>query len=617
MRLLLTTLRDLWSLLDTRRRWSAAGLVLLLIVSGALEMLTMVFLFGYFAALGAAGGESGNPVVRFYLWAAGGEGADLALSAGLVLVGIFLAKNVIGLGTGFLLMRFAMKRYEYIATRLFASFINMRYDLFVRRGMMRPQQLLRSVAQVFGQSFKPALNALSDIAIFVTMALALFVILQPTLVIVAATVLGLGGALFLTFTRRLSLSLGERRMEATRLLQRRVADSFRGIIDLRIGNRQNVAINDFAEIAGEFALTDRRGRSLDMTPRALNEMLLACGIVIATLWFAREDGGLAVALSSLAVLGFAGLRMTAAMSRLANALQQMRQNQPQRELLMETLRKTAPHLLEDGRGAPAPEDYRATLRPLPEGVSGRLETSLVLKDVHFSYPDAEGPALCGVSLEVRKGHLIGICGPSGGGKSTLALLMLGLLPPDRGHVLCDGWDVFTHVDAWHANLGFVGQAPFLPTGTVRDAVTFGEPPKDVDDERVWRALELAQIAEMVRARADGLDAEIGEAGAFASGGERQRLVIARALYHDPEVLFLDEATAALDTATERAVTEAINRDSGIRTVIAIAHRISTIREADVIYVIEGGRVVASGTFDELEATSETFRRLAHGQMRAA
>ncbi|MEM6942214.1 MAG: ABC transporter ATP-binding protein [Pseudomonadota bacterium] len=635
MRLLIETLGDLWSLLDRRGRLIVGGLVLMLIVSGAFDMVTLVFLFGYLAALAgnlastSQGAFDANPIAEIYLRIAGGA-ENFALVAGFVLIGIFLLKNLIGLATSFCLMRFAMKRYEALATRLFRAFLTTRYDLFLRRGTIGPQQILASAVNVFRTSFVPALNALSDIAIFVTMTLVLMLILDPALVLAAGTAIGAGGVLFLVLTKRLSEALGARRVAADKRQRQVTADAFGGLVDIRLGGHEDEALRVFARNAGEFALTDRRNRTLDMAPRAFNEVLLSGGIVLASLWFAASEEGLTAALSSLAVLGFAGLRMTAAMSRLAAALQRMRENRPERQQLFAAIRENAPWLLQSVETSgprpglslgsslgpslkPGLGDYRANSRPLAPGVSGRLARHLVLEDVRYAYPGSTGAALSGVSLEIAQGQFVGICGPSGGGKSTLALVLLGLLPPDRGRVVCDGWDVFAHIDDWHANLGFVSQTPFLPQGTVREIVAFGAAPGTVDDARVWRALEDAQLDGMIRARPDGLETRLGEAGAFASGGERQRLAIARALYRDPEVLVLDEATAALDTATERAVSSAIERLSGKRTVIAIAHRLSTIREADAIHVVEAGRIAASGRYDELVRTSPLFRGLAHDQ----
>jgi ABC-type multidrug transport system fused ATPase/permease subunit len=187
---------------------------------------------------------------------------------------------------------------------------------------------------------------------------------------------------------------------------------------------------------------------------------------------------------------------------------------------------------------------------------------------------------------------------------------MGLIKPQSGEVLCDELSVFDHVRAWHAGIGYVGQKMYLASGTVRENVAFGVPPGDIDDDKVWRALELAAAASFVRDFPDGIYANMQEDGSVLSGGQRQRIVIARALYKDPEIIFFDEATAALDNVTEREITAAIGRLSGSKTIICVAHRLSSIRQSDVIYVIDKGKVVDRGTYDQLLAESQPFRTLA-------
>jgi len=370
-------------------------------------------------------------------------------------------------------------------------------------------------------------------------------------------------------------------------------------------------VNRYAESASGFALADRRARALEMVPRALNEILLATGIVLAAVYFAATSGGLEGALPVLAVLGFAGLRITAAMSRLSENLQRIRECEPARHRLMETVREATPGLISREPG-PAPQSYLGDDRPLPEGLPGRLTERITFDRVTFAYPETEEPALRDVALQIPRGTYIGVCGPSGSGKSTLALTLIGMLRPQSGRVLCDGWNVYDHVRTWHDNIAFVGQTPFIAPRSVRENVAFGYHRNDIDDARVWRALEVAALADIVRSRKDGLDAMLGEEGVTLSGGQRQRLSIARALYRDPEILVFDEATAALDNITEAEVSAAIGAVRGEKTVVVIAHRLATIRGCDEIHYMEDGRVLASGTYDGLEKHCPPFRQMARG-----
>lgn len=606
------TFRDLARLLDHRGRFIAVGLVVMLAVSGALEIVGMFFLFGYISALGGAEGEGVIGVVTdiYRVFAHDLQGAQFALAAGAVLVAVFAVKNALWLLSSFTLLRFSMKCYERVAGALFDGYQEMPLELMRGRGTIEPVQTLNSVLVVFRGAFTPLLQAGADIAIVFAMLFALMLAVEPSLVIGSGIVLGLTATIFLYLTRRLSEALGARIYNAQIGLSTVTGEALRGLLEVRLAGRQAIMRERFSGVAGEFALADRRMRALEMTPRALNEMVLAAGIALAASWFATSEGGLAGALPTLAVLGFAGLRATAAMARFTQALQEMRQSKDARVRLMDAIGRAAPQVLFGSTSRTAPETYRIEDLPLPDGVTATLSKAICVKKVAFTYPEGASPAVDGVSLQIPTGSFTAFCGPSGGGKSTLALLIMGLLRPQEGQITCDGWDVQRHLSAWHSQIGHVGQAPFMAARSVRENVALGLPSQEIDNESVWRALETAAVADLFRGHPKGLEAVLGEDGALLSGGQRQRVAIARALYHDPAVLVFDEATAALDTATEREVSDAIARLRGDRTIIAIAHRLSTIETADVIHLVEDGKITGSGTYAQLLKSVPGFRKLA-------
>ncbi|MGQ0734285.1 MAG: ABC transporter ATP-binding protein, partial [Acidobacteriota bacterium] len=258
------------------------------------------------------------------------------------------------------------------------------------------------------------------------------------------------------------------------------------------------------------------------------------------------------------------------------------------------------------------EDFNA-LREVTTRAHGQepvveLAEALVCEDVSFSY-DGATPALSGVNLRIKPGDSVGIVGPTGSGKSTLVDVLLGLLRPTSGRVSIDGTDLKGRERGWQRQVGYVPQAPYVLDDTVRRNVAFGVPDASIDEHRLAAACTLARLDDVVRGLAEGLDTRLGEGGARLSGGQRQRVAIARALYGDPAVMVFDEATSALDAQTEREVTDAIEALHGTRTLIVIAHRLTTVQGCDRLYFLQNGRIAATGTYNELLGNA-AFRAMA-------
>jgi ATP-binding cassette, subfamily B, bacterial PglK len=240
---------------------------------------------------------------------------------------------------------------------------------------------------------------------------------------------------------------------------------------------------------------------------------------------------------------------------------------------------------------------------------------IILDDVSFAYPTAAKSAINNVSLEIPLGTRVGFVGSTGSGKTTTIDIILGLLDPTSGRLLADGTPIDAqNVRSWQANLGYVPQHIYLADDTVAGNIALGVPPRKIDQDAVERAARIASIHDfVVNEMPQGYRTMVGERGVRLSGGQRQRIGVARALYRDPSVLLFDEATSALDNLTEKAVMQGLQSLGRDRTIIFIAHRLSTVRNCDVIYLFAGGRITASGTYDELTASSAEFQLMtAHG-----
>ena len=220
-----------------------------------------------------------------------------------------------------------------------------------------------------------------------------------------------------------------------------------------------------------------------------------------------------------------------------------------------------------------------------------LKKEIRMEDVSYTYPESDKVILDHAQMLVPVGKSVGVMGPSGAGKSTAIDILMGLLQVQGGEILCDGRNIFETYPSWLSHIGYIPQTIYLTDDSIRENIAFGVAKEDIDDERVWHVLEEAQLKDFVKELPGMLDMEIGERGVRLSGGQRQRLGIARALYHNPEILVFDEATSALDTDTETAIMEAIESFHGKKTLVIIAHRLRTIAGCDIIYKVDNGKIV--------------------------
>ncbi len=604
-------LKTLWGLLDWRRRWAFLGLIALLFVAGLLEMTGMVALFGYIAGLEpdpTTGARRGHLARLFNPFFGELGQLDYVLLGGSVVVGVLLTKNLLSSLVHFALNRFLMKLNQHVSKRLFEGYLLARLETFGARGINGPIAKINRTFDLFSSSFGATAQIIADAATL-TMVALLLLIVDPMMTLGGVLIFGVAGTLLYIFTQSTLASMGRREKQARGEAGRFLQDGFNGLVDGRLNNTRGWFVQNYVGALSRQALVRRRTLLLSRLPVSINEVLLAVTIVSFVSYLTLRDVSVQEALPTLAIFAFAGLRLTGAMSRVSRSLQTIRRKIGEFEQFERDAAEVAPNLFLT-RADEQPQDGYLNDEARDPKDDGHLRKALELRDVTFTYPGAAQPAVQNASVRIERGSFVSFCGPSGGGKSTLVLLLMGMLKPTKGEVLRDGRPVQNHIRAWHRQLGYVPQRLYLASGTVRENVAFGRAANEIDDEKVWRALELAAAADFVRSLPKGIHTKLKEAGSSLSGGQRQRIIIARALYKEPEVIFFDEATAALDNVTEREIAKSIQGLSGDKTVICVAHRLSTIRWSDVIYVVDGGRIVDSGTYDELLEKSPVFQELA-------
>jgi ABC-type multidrug transport system fused ATPase/permease subunit len=409
----------------------------------------------------------------------------------------------------------------------------------------------------------------------------------------------------LLVSRKYLAHFGQQRYLATGQRYRIAQEATGGIKDVKLLGLEDVYVRRFQVPSRQNARANTFRNVVSEAPRYLLQGVAFGGmlLMILVLLFAGDGQSLSGVLPLLAIYAFAGLRLLPAMQQIYNEITMIRFNKMALDSLHDDMAEIR---LAQEEALPSSE---VRVEPV------RLTEKLELRDVHYSYPLAERPALRGLSFSIPARTTVGIVGGTGAGKTTAVDLILGLLELQQGCLEADGVPIGRgNLRAWQNTIGYVPQAIFLTDDTVAANIAFGLPAEKIDQAAVERAARIAELHDFVTGELpQGYATLVGERGVRLSGGQRQRIGIARALYHDPDVLIMDEATSALDNLTERAVMDAVHNLGHAKTIVLIAHRLTTVQACDTIFMMEHGRLVAQGTYDELLEKSGKFRAMAVGE----
>jgi ABC-type multidrug transport system fused ATPase/permease subunit len=570
--------RKVWEILNPAEHRRAAMLLGLSIFGMIMETLGVGLVIPALAVMTQTDIGVKHPELAPLLhWLGNPSQVRLVVIGMLVLVAVYAIKDLFLACLAWWQMRFVYGVQAELSGRLFKSYLRQPYVFHLQRNSA---QLIRNAVtetNLLAQTvLVAALSVLAESLVAVGI-IALMIFVEP--VGTAAVVVILGGAVwcFHSVSHTWIAKWGALRQEHEGRRIQHLQEGLGGVKDVRMLGREDDFLAEFGRHNAGYARVGGQFAFIGQLPRLWLEFLAVSGLaalVIVMIWQGRSIESL---LPALGLFGVGAFRLMPSANRILSGVQNMRYALPAVDVLHAEL-GSLPATVEPNRGDPV-----------------RLSSVLRMDNVTFRYPGASRPALNGVTVTVAQGSSVGFIGATGAGKSTLVDTLLGLLTPDRGLVTVDGANIQDNLRGWQDQIGYVPQSIFLTDDTLRRNVAFGIPDAQIDDTAVWRAVKAAQIEQMVNELPGGLATLVGERGVRLSGGQRQRVGIARALYHDPAVLVLDEATSSLDTDTERGVMDTVGALQGKKTLIVVAHRLSTVAHCDRLFRLDAGQIVDEGT----------------------
>ena len=592
------TFRKLMDLLDARERRRFWVLMVMLLLMGLANMAGVASVLPFLAVLAKPEVVQENAVLAaLYAWSGAPAPLDFLLWLGVAAVVAYVGGLAFKAGATWALLRFGAMRTHSLSMRMLRGYLAQPYPWFLgRHSADLTKSVLSEVSQVTNGVLIPMLNLLSN-AVVVAFLLALLVAVNPAIAAAVAVLLGGVYGLIYRLMRARLARLGEDRLAANRARFRTAQEGLAGIKEIKVLSLENSVLRRFSGPSRRMASAIAASAAVNDVPKHLLEALAFGGMMVVVLVLAfLNEGDLGGILPVAGVYALAGSRLSPALQQIYRHLSQMRFNQHALDALHADF-------------AAAPEAGP----PPPPAEPIRLSERLALEEVDYAYPGAERGALRGLSLAFRANATIGIVGGTGAGKTTAIDVIMGLLEPQKGALRVDGRVIGSDAErrAWRRSIGYVPQHIFLVDDSVAANIAFGLPHDEIDRAAVERAARMAELHRFVTEELpQGYDTKVGDRGVRLSGGQRQRIGIARALYHDPDMLVLDEATSALDNLTERAVMEAVSHLGGAKTIVMIAHRLTTVETCDEIFLLEQGRVAARGSYAELIEQSPAFRAMA-------
>ena len=592
-------IRQLFSLLSAQQVREFYILQVLVVIMAFTELLGIASIAPFMALVGDISIlEKSGFIADLYQASNLNDPLDFVFYIGLLVLIALTFSTLVSMFTTWRLSMYGAKIGADIGSRLYTYYMQEDWQFHASGSSAQlTKQISIEAIRVTNGIVQPLMRMNAKLVLSVIISISIFVY-DPIIATIGLAIFILAYLILYSLVRKKlasnSIKLSEVAGDRFRLMN----EGFGGIKDVLLLNRSHDFTERFQESSRSFALAQGNNSALAQVPRYFIELMAFGSIITLILVLIKtHQGNLGEVLPILAVYALAAFKLLPALQQIYTSLSEIKGASAAFESIKYDLENSLDH-----KKPIIKKQLMANLE---------LNEKIVLDDISFSYPGKQKLAVNGVTMTIPANSVVGLVGASGSGKSTLIDLLLGLLTPQSGNLYMDSTCITSEKKrAWQDMLGFVPQSIFLSEGTISENIAFGLPAKDIDLGKVTKALELANLTELVAQLPDGINTKVGERGIQLSGGQRQRIGIARALYHEAEVLVFDEATSALDGITERIVMDAIHEFSGKKTIVMIAHRLKTVEKCDVIYLMEEGRIVDHGTYEELLIGNTKFKEMA-------
>jgi len=571
-------IKKLFFIMNRKQRWKSVRIICLQIIGSFLELLGVTMILPFISAIINPMELKDNVIFREILSFLHIDGIEnIILIMGILVIGVYCFKNVFLVLIAHIVCKFSTNTQKDICMELMRSYMHRDYVFFTRVNSM---ELIRgvssdanSVMAAISISFKLFADVMTIgiILVYLLFLDILFAVTMSLLVLLCVCIF------INVFKKRIKIA-GEEHVKYNSLSLKYANQAFNGIKEIIVKQKSNFFVETYEDVRVGVANAVYKHNFLEKVPTYLFEMVCVIGLIGIIYVKMLMGEKLDEFIPMLAVFAVSVFRILPLTSKVSSSINSLFYYKEALDITCKNIKDLRSYIVEKE----SIEENEASLV---------FDKEIVISNVYWKYPQNNNNILENVNFVIKKGDSIAFIGPSGAGKTTLADIILGLFKPQQGDVLVDGKSIFQNIKSWSGIIQYVPQAVYLIDDTIRKNIAFGIKDEYIKDDCIWNALKMAQLDDYVMSLPQGLDTVVGERGIRLSGGQRQRIAIARALYDNPEIVVFDEATSALDTETETAIMQAIDHLKGIKTLIIVAHRLSTIKNCDHIYEVDGKRVI--------------------------